>query len=77
MTVGYDGQVYIWDSKQEPKIKDIVQEVPFLPDKPRSIVVANADGEELGLLNINFEPDYSSKSFWSTTVLKTAILIKL
>lgn len=69
MTVGFDGQVYIWDSKQEPKAKDQVQEVPFYPDKTKSIVVTNPDGEELGLLNINFEPDFSNRSFWTTTVI--------
>lgn len=69
MTVGYDGQVYIWDSKQEQKIKDQVQEFSYFPDKQKSIVVANIEGDELGLLNINFEPELTSRSFWSTTVI--------
>ena len=69
MTSGYDGQILVWDSKQESKSRDLVQETPFYPDKSKSASVANSEGEELGLLNICLDPDLTSRSFWSNTVL--------
>ncbi len=68
MTVGYDGQVLIWDSKTETKSRELPHELRLVPELNKSICVTNPEGEELGLLNINLDPALSTRSFWSTTV---------
>ena len=68
MTVGFDGQILVWDSKQESKSRDLVQETPFLPVSEDPKFVANSEGEEMGLMNICFDADVTSRCFWSTTV---------
>lgn len=68
MSIGYDGQVLIWDSKQESKSRDLIQETPFYPDSIKSISVTTPEGEEVGLMNICMDPDIASHTFWTTTV---------
>ena len=68
MTVGFDGQILIWDSRQETKSKELIRETPFNPDQNKSVRVADQEGEEMGLMNICMDPDAKSKAFWSNTV---------
>lgn len=66
VTTGYDGQVILWDSKKECKTKDLSQEAQFPPID--MITVTNFEGQEVGLLDIVFEPGQTTKTFWTTTV---------
>jgi len=68
MTTGFDGQILVWDSKQDSKSRDLVQEVPFLPDKSKSLYVTSVEGDEMGLMNICLDTDVASRNFWSNTV---------